>query len=74
MRIFYADKNHDVIYDTNVLNTLEKLFETYEINKLDIKRMYRFLDKNVKKEEERVEEGVEEDDTEEEDYDEEDDN
>lgn len=49
MRIFYADKNHDIINDTNVLNTIEKLFETYEINKLDIKRMYRYLDRNVKK-------------------------
>jgi hypothetical protein len=49
MRIFYADKQHDVINDVNVLNTLEKLFETYEINKLDIKRMYRYLDRNVKK-------------------------
>jgi hypothetical protein len=50
MRIFYADKNLDIINDTNVLNTLEKLFENYEINKLDIKRMYRYLDRNVKKE------------------------
>ena len=49
MRIFYADKNLDIINDTNVLNTIEKLFETYEINKLDIKRMYRYLDRNVKK-------------------------
>ena len=29
---------------------LEELFENYNINKLDIKRIYRFLDKNVKKE------------------------
>ena len=28
---------------------LEELFENYNINKLDIKRIYRFLDKNVKK-------------------------
>ena len=28
---------------------LEELFDGYSINKLDIKRMYRFLDKNVKK-------------------------
>ncbi len=49
MRIFYADKHYDVINDVNVLNTIEKLFETYEINKLDIKRMYRYLDRNVKK-------------------------
>jgi hypothetical protein len=49
MRIFYADKQRDIINDANSLNTLEKLFETYEINKLDIKRMYRYLDRNVKK-------------------------
>ena len=32
------------------LNEVEKIFETYDITKLDIKRMYRYLDKNVKKE------------------------
>jgi len=31
------------------LNTVNLIFEEYGINKLDIKRMYRFLDKNVKK-------------------------
>jgi len=31
------------------LNSVEKVFETYDINKLDIKRIYRYLDKNVKK-------------------------
>jgi DNA polymerase III delta prime subunit len=50
MRIFYADKNLDIINDANAINALEKMFETYEINKLDIKRMYRYLDRNVKKE------------------------
>ena len=49
LRIFYADKKQDVVNDTNVLNNLEKMFETYDINKLDIKRMYRYLDRNVKK-------------------------
>ena len=29
---------------------IEKKMEIYNINKLDIRRMYRFLDKNVKKE------------------------
>ena len=28
---------------------IENLFEGYDINKLDIKRLYRFLDKNIKK-------------------------
>jgi hypothetical protein len=50
LRLFYADKKLDVINDILVLNSLEKVFETYDINKLDIKRMYRYLDKNVKKE------------------------
>ena len=39
----------DIINDANVLNLLEKVFETYNINKLDIKRIYRYLDKNIKK-------------------------
>jgi len=29
---------------------MDLLFENYNITKLDIKRMYRYLDKNVKKE------------------------
>jgi hypothetical protein len=49
LRIFYSDKKLDVVNDINVLNLVEKVFETYDINKLDIKRMYRYLDKNVKK-------------------------
>lgn len=32
------------------LTEIEKIFENYNITKLDIKRMYRYLDKNVKKE------------------------
>jgi hypothetical protein len=32
------------------MNNFEKIFENYNINKLDIKRIYRYLDKNVKKE------------------------
>jgi len=31
------------------LNSVEKVFESYDINKLDRKRMYRYLDKDVKK-------------------------
>jgi DNA polymerase III delta prime subunit len=31
------------------LNEVEKYFDNYNINKLDIKRMYRYLDKNIKK-------------------------
>ena len=29
---------------------IERIFENYNIDKLDIKRIYRYLDKNVKKE------------------------
>ena len=32
-----------------VLGQIEFLFENYNINKLDIKRVYRYLDKNIKK-------------------------
>ena len=32
------------------LAEIEKIFENYNITKLDIKRMYRYLDKNIKKE------------------------
>jgi hypothetical protein len=32
----------------DILNELEKIFECYNITKLDIKRMYRYLDKNIK--------------------------
>ena len=32
-----------------LMNEIEELFEDYNINKLDIKRMYRYLDKNIKK-------------------------
>ena len=46
---FYLSKKMDIINDANVLNLLEKVFETYNINKLDIKRIYRYLDKNIKK-------------------------
>ena len=36
--------------NVEILGKVEKMFETYNINKLDIKRMYRYLDKNIKKE------------------------
>jgi hypothetical protein len=49
MRLYYNTHNIDIINDTNVLNQLDAQFENYDINKLDIKRIYRFLDCNVKK-------------------------
>jgi Cdc6-like AAA superfamily ATPase len=37
-------------YGENIIkNAIEPNFEEYDINKLDIKRLYRYLDKNIKK-------------------------
>ena len=47
LRLFYGA---NFLNEYDKMNEIEKLFETYGINKLDIKRMYRYLDKNVKKE------------------------
>jgi len=41
---------------------IERIFENYNITKLDIKRMYRYMDKNVKKETAIVGEDDDEDD------------
>ncbi len=49
MRLYYNTHNIDITNDTNILNQLDTHFENYDINKLDIKRIYRFLDCNVKK-------------------------
>jgi hypothetical protein len=46
LRLFHG---RDFLSQTEKLNTVEKLFENYNIDKLDIKRIYRYLDKNVKK-------------------------
>jgi hypothetical protein len=43
LRLFYgANEQNDK------LNEIEKVFENENVNKLDIKRMYRYLDRNVK--------------------------
>jgi len=42
--------NGDFCNNIDLLNIIETLFESYNISKLDIKRMYRYLDKTVKKE------------------------
>ena len=42
-----------IVYGNEFYNNLEmlgKFFDNYTINKLDVKRMYRYLDKNIKKE------------------------
>jgi len=46
LRIF---KGGDFCNQTDKLNEIEKIFENYNITKLDIKRIYRYLDKNIKK-------------------------
>lgn len=40
----------DFCNNIDLLNIVETLFESYNISKLDIKRMYRYLDRTVKKE------------------------
>lgn len=53
---FGGNKNMDFIQNSTRsgvnenLNEIELFFENYDITKLDIRRMYRYLDKNVKKE------------------------
>jgi DNA polymerase III delta prime subunit len=47
LRLFYGN---DFYNQADILNQVETLFENYNITKLDIKRIYRYLDKNVKKE------------------------
>jgi len=49
MRLFYENYYSDCINNIQTVNSIEKMFDTYEINKLDIRRMYRYLDHNVKK-------------------------
>jgi len=62
LRLFYGKEFYN---NGEVLHQVEKLFENYNISKLDIKRMYRYLDKNVKKESENLkEEEISEDDEE----------
>jgi hypothetical protein len=56
LRLF---KGGDFTNQNDQLNEVEKMFENYDITKLDIKRIYRYLDKNVKKED-IIEEGIEE--------------
>lgn len=39
----------DFLSSSQNISFIEELFENYEISKLDVKRIYRYLDKNVKK-------------------------
>jgi hypothetical protein len=46
LRLFFGSQ----FYQKNErLSEIESIFENYNISKLDIKRIYRYLDKNVKK-------------------------
>lgn len=46
LRVFYGK---DIYTKTELLNDAEKIFIDKNISKLDIKRIYRYLDKNVKR-------------------------
>jgi DNA polymerase III delta prime subunit len=46
LRIFL---DGDFCNNVELLSTVEKIFENYNLTKLDIKRIYRYLDKNVKR-------------------------
>jgi len=46
LRLFHG---RDFLSQAEKMSTVEKIFENYNIDKLDIKRIYRYLDKNVKK-------------------------
>jgi len=55
LRLFYQG---DFCNKNDVLASVEKIFEQYKITKLDIKRIYRYLDKNIKKDAADMEEDV----------------
>jgi len=51
--MFQELRTYSNYYEKNInsqKNILEETFENYEITKLDIRRIYRYLDKNIKKE------------------------
>ena len=52
LRLFYGKEFYNSL---EKLNQVEQIFESCNINKLDIKRMYRYLDKNVKKDSSNIE-------------------
>jgi hypothetical protein len=58
LQLFYGKHFYNKL---EMLNKVEKIFENYNISKLDIKRMYRYLDKNVKKEQVDEEDLLEDD-------------
>ena len=46
LRLYF---DSDFSNNQDLILEMESLFENYNIGKLDIKRMYRYLDKNIKK-------------------------
>ena len=46
IRLLHSNTN---IINIDIMNEIEKIFENYNINKLDINRIYRYIDKSVKK-------------------------
>jgi hypothetical protein len=61
MRLFFNREDDDFLQSSEGMAQMDILFENYNITKLDIRRMYRYLDKNVKKESEVL---IEDDDDE----------
>jgi DNA polymerase III delta prime subunit len=59
LRAFYGK---DLYNKTEVLNDASKIFIDQKISKLDIKRVYRYLDKNVKRDITNLEDGEESED------------
>jgi hypothetical protein len=51
IRLYYGKR---ICTKSELLCDAERIFENYSLSKLDIKRMYRYLDKNVKKDAEEV--------------------
>ena len=56
LRLFFGK---DFMNQTEKMTEVEKIFENFNISKLDIKRLYRYLDKNVKKDLLSLEEDLE---------------
>ena len=46
LRLYYG---YDLLTNVEHVNAIEQIFESYGLSKLDIKRIYRYLDRTVKK-------------------------
>jgi len=66
LRLYYGA---EFMNRAETLNDSEKIFNDTKIKKLDIKRMYRYLDKNVKKELVGGKDGEDDEDDDEDEYD-----